>query len=178
MSLIFLSPFAGYAAAAALNNQVHHRFGQRGIAFIAGVCHLICYLTFSLHPPWPVMVVMFIFAGFGNGLADAAWCAWTGNMVSANKVQGFLQSFYSLGATISPLIATSMITQANLPWYTWYYVMVSMFSWTTNETKPCRPEQQLLNWSCALGPSGTRQVRGIALRTREQKEAAAPPWLR
>jgi fucose permease len=46
-------------------------------------------------------------------------------MVSANKVQGFLQSFYSLGATISPLIATSMITQADLPWYTWYYVMVS-----------------------------------------------------
>lgn len=69
------------------------------------------------------MVVFFIFAGFGNGLADAGWCAWTGNMVSANKVQGFLQSFYSAGATISPLIATSMITQANLPWYSWYYVM-------------------------------------------------------
>lgn len=125
VSLIFLSPVVGYSLAAALNNTVHHKLGQRGIAFIAGVCHFVTYLTFSLHPPWPVMVVFFIFAGFGNGLADAAWCAWTGNMVSANKVQGFLQSFYSLGATISPLIATSMITQADLPWYTWYYVMVS-----------------------------------------------------
>ena len=68
---------------------------------------------------------MSIFAGFGNGLADAAWCAWTGNMVSANKVQGFLQSFYSFGATISPLIATTMITQGDLPWYTWYYIMTA-----------------------------------------------------
>lgn len=73
------------------------------------------------------MVVFFIFAGFGNGLADAGWCAWTGNMVSANKVQGFLQAFYSLGATISPLIATELVTRHDKPWYTWYYVMVSPY---------------------------------------------------
>lgn len=125
VSLLFLSPCVGYSLAAALNNTVHRKFGQRGIAFIAGSCHLITYLTFSLHPPWPVMVVFFIFAGFGNGLADAGWCAWTGNMASANKVQGFLQSFYSAGATISPLVATYMITQAGLPWYKWYYVMTA-----------------------------------------------------
>jgi fucose permease len=125
VSLIFLSPCVGYSLAAALNNSIHRQFGQRGIAFIAGMCHLITYLTFSLHPPWPVIVVFFIFAGFGNGLADAGWCAWTGNMVSANKVQGFLQSFYSLGATISPLIATELVVNRKKPWYTWYYVMVS-----------------------------------------------------
>lgn len=124
VSLIFLSPVVGYSLAAALNNSIHQKVGQRGIAFTAGLCHFITYLTFSLHPPWPVIVVIFVFAGFGNGLADAGWCAWTGNMVSANKVQGFLQAFYSLGATISPLIATSMVTNG-LPWYTWYYVMVS-----------------------------------------------------
>lgn len=125
VSLIFLSPCVGYSLAAASNNSIHRLFGQRGIAFIAGLCHFITYLTFSLHPPWPVMVVFFIFAGFGNGLADAGWCAWTGNMASANKVQGFLQSFYSLGATISPLIATEFVARLHKPWYTWYYVMVS-----------------------------------------------------
>ena len=125
VSLVFLSPFLGYAVAAGLNNTVHQKFGQRGIAIIAGICHVITYVTFSLHPPWPLVVVFMIFAGFGNGLADAAWCAWTGNFVSAIKLHGFLLRFYSLGATISPLIATSMITKANLPWYYWYYVMVS-----------------------------------------------------
>lgn len=131
VSLIFLSPFVGYTAAALLNNSIHEKFGQRGVAFIAGACHVIAYLTFSQHPPWPVMVVFCVCSGFGNGLADAGWCAWTGNMVSANKVQGFLQSFYSLGATISPLIATTMITKADLPWYYWYYVMlgVAVLEW-------------------------------------------------
>ena len=126
VSLIFLSPFVGYTVAAGANNSIHRKFGQRGIAFIAGICHVIAYMTFSLHPPWPVIVVFCISSGFGNGLADAAWCAWTGNMVSANKVQGFLQSFYSLGATISPLVATTMITKGHLEWYYWYYVMTAV----------------------------------------------------
>jgi hypothetical protein len=88
VSLIFLSPFLGYSAAALCNNAIHMRFGQRGIAIIAPSCRVITYLILCFHPPYPVIVVFFIFAGFGNGLEDAAWCAWTGNMVNANRVQG------------------------------------------------------------------------------------------
>jgi hypothetical protein len=46
-------------------------------------------------------------------------------MDKANTVQGFLHAFYSFGALFSPLIATSMVVSAGLPWYTFYYVMVS-----------------------------------------------------
>ena len=49
-----------------------------------------------------------------------------GNMANANEVLGFLHGFYGLGAVLSPLIATTMITKGQrLPWYTFYYVMVS-----------------------------------------------------
>ncbi|PZD33876.1 MFS-1 domain containing protein [Pyrenophora tritici-repentis] len=66
-------------------------------------------------------------AGFGNGLADAAWNAWIGNMANPNEVLGFLHAFYGLGAVLSPLIATTMITKGSkLPWYTFYYVMIAM----------------------------------------------------
>jgi len=58
-------------------------------------------------------------------LEDAGWCAWIGNMRNANRVQGFMQACYSLGATLSPLIATSMFTTYGLPWYSWYYVMTA-----------------------------------------------------
>lgn len=91
---------------------------------MSGSCHIATYLIFSFHPPWPVVVIFFTVAGFGNGLIDAGWCAWTGAMADANKVQGLLQALYSLGATIAPLIITTLITQAGLAWYTWYYVMV------------------------------------------------------
>ena len=49
-----------------------------------------------------------------------------GNMANANEVLGFLHGFYGLGAVLSPLIATTMITKGQrLSWYTFYYVMVS-----------------------------------------------------
>jgi len=124
VSLVFLSPFAGYTLASIVNNATHVKLGQRGVAIIGPGCHLITYVVFAVHPPYPVLVVFFVIVGFGNGLIDAAWCAWLGNMGSANQLMGFLQAWYALGATVSPLIATAMITKANLQWYEFYYIMV------------------------------------------------------
>ena len=124
VSLIFLSPFVGYNVAALLNNTIHLKYGQRGVAFLAPLCHLVAYIVIAVHPPYPVLVVVFILAGLGNGLEDSAWNAWIGAMANANEILGFLHGFYGLGATIAPLIATTMITKAHLPWYYWYYVMV------------------------------------------------------
>jgi fucose permease len=124
VALLFLSPFFGYTASALLNPMVHDRLGQRGVGIIAGACHMIAYVVAAVHPPFPVIVVFFVLAGFGNGLADAGWNAWVGNMANANEVLGFLHGFYGLGATIAPLIATTMITKGNLPWFYYYYLMV------------------------------------------------------
>ncbi|KPA38010.1 major facilitator superfamily transporter [Fusarium langsethiae] len=123
ISLIFLTPFAGYSVAAFTNARIHMRFGQRGVAIMAPICHLITFVALALHPPYPVLVVCNIFSGFGNGLTDACFCAWVGAMHKANTVQGFLHASYSLGALFSPLIATSMVVSYDLPWYTFYYVM-------------------------------------------------------
>ena len=140
--MIFLSPLAGYALAAFLNNFIHVRFGQRGVALIGPrmyspqfyptsqgtdsvtVCHFLAYLGISLHPPYPVLVVIFILAGFGNGLEDAAWNAWAGNLANSNELLGFLHGFYGLGAVISPLLATALVARFGWHWYQFYYIMV------------------------------------------------------
>ncbi|KAI1644647.1 MFS general substrate transporter [Daldinia loculata] len=126
VSLIFLSPFVGYTAAAFLNNIIHLKAGQRGVAFISSGCHLLAYIIIAVHPPYPVLVITFIIAGFGNGIADAAWNAWIGNMAHANEMLGFLHGLYGVGAVLSPLIATTMITKGNLPWYAFYYLMIGI----------------------------------------------------
>ncbi|KAF2637997.1 MFS general substrate transporter [Massarina eburnea CBS 473.64] len=127
ISLVFLSPLVGYTASALLNNAIHLKFGQRGVGIISPACHLVAYVVIAVHPPYPVLVVIFMLAGFGNGLADAAWNAWIGNMANPNEVLGFLHAFYGLGAILSPLIATTMITKGQkLPWYYFYYVMIGM----------------------------------------------------
>jgi fucose permease len=107
--------------------MVHLKLGQRGVAIICPLCHLTAYVVTAVHPPFPVIVIFFILAGFGNGLLDAGWNAWIGNMSNANEVLGLLHGCYGLGATIGPLVATSMIAKAGLPWYAFYYLMVSAF---------------------------------------------------
>jgi fucose permease len=45
-------------------------------------------------------------------------------MANANEVLGLLHGVYGLGAVLAPLIATSMIARAQMPWFNFYYVMV------------------------------------------------------
>ncbi|EGU74420.1 hypothetical protein FOXB_15070 [Fusarium oxysporum f. sp. conglutinans Fo5176] len=98
----------------------------RGIGITCGICHILAYIIIAVHPPYPVLVLAYCLAGFGNGISDAAWNAWIGNLDKANETLGFLHAFYGVGGVISPLIATNMIAKANLPWYTFYYVMVGL----------------------------------------------------
>lgn len=126
MSTLFAVPFVGYVAAALSNNWIHYRFGQRGVAFAGPICRVVGYLPMALHPPFPVLPVALLVAGFGNGIEDSAYNAWVGNMHQANELLGLVHGAYGLGATISPLIASAMVTKAGLPWYTFYYVMIGI----------------------------------------------------
>lgn len=82
------------------------------------------YVVICQHPPFPVLVVMYVFVGFGSGIQNAAWNVWIGNMANSGEVLGFFHGFFGVGATVSPLIATSLITKANWEWYSFYYIMV------------------------------------------------------
>jgi fucose permease len=98
--------------------------GQRGVAALSSSFHLLAYIINSVHPPYPVLVISFMFAGLGNGFADSAWNAWIANLANANELLGLMHGFYGLGAVLSPLIATSFITKAGWGWFTFYYLMV------------------------------------------------------
>ncbi|KAK1779380.1 major facilitator superfamily domain-containing protein [Copromyces sp. CBS 386.78] len=126
VSLVFLSPFVGYLLAALFNNLIHHHFGQRGVAILGPLCRLIGFIPMACHPPYPALPVVMLFTGFGNGIEDSAWNAWVGNMRKANELLGIIHGCYGLGATIGPLIATSMVTKGGLEWYTFYYVLVGV----------------------------------------------------
>ena len=89
-------------------------------------CKLITYIVISCHPPYPVVVIILALAGVGNGLLDAAWNAWIGTMDHPNQILGLLHGFYGVGATIAPLIATSMVTKYDLDWWNFYYIMAGL----------------------------------------------------
>ena len=126
VSLIFLSPFIGYVLAAFLSDRIHMVFGQRGVALIGPGCRLLSYVILSVHPPYAVVLVFLIGAGFGNGLTDAAWNAFVGDLKNANELLGIIHGFYGLGASLSPIIATTMVTKYELQWNEFFFVMVGL----------------------------------------------------
>ncbi|KAL3462687.1 major facilitator superfamily domain-containing protein [Aspergillus heterothallicus] len=169
VSLVFLSPIGGYTLAALTNNILHLRFGRRGIAILSPGCHLIAYIVNCLHPPYPVLVVSFIFAGLGNGLADSAWNAWIGNMADSNQMLGLLHGWYGLGAVLAPLVATSLITEAKVGWWYFYYIMgtytiqvacaaievaTCIWAFRTSDAASFAAEQASQNSSSSSSPSG------------------------
>ncbi|KAL6714773.1 hypothetical protein ACLMJK_008199 [Lecanora helva] len=125
-SLVFLSPFAGYTFSALFSDRLHRLSGRRGIAIIGPASKLIAYIVISCHPPYPAVVVILALVGIGNGLLDAAWNAWIGTMDHPNQLLGLLHGCYGLGATLSPIIATSMVTRGHLNWWTFYYLMAGL----------------------------------------------------
>lgn len=126
MSLIFIPASVGYIAASFLNSFIHITFGRRGAAFLGPGLRLIAYIVISQECPFPGLVICFCVSAFGIALSDAAWNAWIGAMQNSNEVLGILHAFYGLGATLSPLFATTMITKGGLTWYTFYYLMVGL----------------------------------------------------
>ena len=125
-SLVFLSPFSGYAVAALFSDRLHRLSGRRGIAFLGPICRMIAYIVISTHPPYPAVIGILSLAGVGNGLLDAAWNAWIGTMEQQNELLGLLHGSYGLGATISPLIGTAMVTKGKLGWWNFYYIMAGL----------------------------------------------------
>lgn len=124
VSLIFMTPFFGYTIATVIVSKVSMSLGQRGIAIIGSLCHLISFIVMAVHPPhFAAYLVFYIFVGLGNGLLDAAWNAWIGDMANANALMGLLHAFYGLGATISPTVATKMI-ESGLGWWNFYWTLV------------------------------------------------------
>jgi len=123
VSVVFLSPFIGYAAAALGNSWIHERFGQRGIALLGTGMHIIAYFAATQHPPYPALIAIFILSGLGNGIVDASWNAWIGAMDNSSQLMGILHAFYGLGAALAPLTATYLIANRDWMWYEFYYLM-------------------------------------------------------
>ena len=47
-------------------------------------------------------------------------------MDQQNQLLGLLHGCYGLGATVSPLVGTAMVTKGLLGWWTFYYVMAGL----------------------------------------------------
>ncbi|KAJ4416817.1 hypothetical protein N0V82_006546 [Gnomoniopsis sp. IMI 355080] len=130
-SLIFLVAPVGYLLGARLNEPIHHRLGQRGIALLAPVCQIVFTGIVSIfHNPhragFPLFLVATVVGNVGSGLLDGSWCAWAGGLGGkrTNTVQGLLHGSFSVGAGLGPFLAGTMFSVWKWPWWTWYHFLL------------------------------------------------------
>jgi MFS family permease len=125
VSLAFLAQFFGYLVAALFSEIMHRRMGKWGVCVCGTSCQLVCYIIAVTRPPFPVYVIGYGIAGFGNGTIEAAWNSWLGSLNHANEVMGLLHGFYGLGGIVCPAVFTAMIGRG-ISWNICYSLLIGM----------------------------------------------------
>ncbi|KAF2679210.1 MFS general substrate transporter [Lentithecium fluviatile CBS 122367] len=124
VSFIFLAVPLGYVVAASSNPLIHSRFGQRGIAGLGPVLHVVSAVCVGLHPTFEVLLAAFAVMAMGTGLLDGSWCTYAAGMPNAGFVSGLLHGSFSVGAAVGPFCAGALM-EKDMAWWTWYYALAA-----------------------------------------------------
>ncbi|KAI9149080.1 Bypass of stop codon protein [Paramyrothecium foliicola] len=122
-SYIFLFVVGGYVLGAQLNDFIHSKFGQRGVAIIGPAAHLISVSGASLHPPYSILLILIAIGAFGTGTLDGSWSSWAGALEKASTISGLLHGAFSTGAAAGPALVGALLSMEQGKWYQWYSVL-------------------------------------------------------
>lgn len=117
---------AGFIISTLANHFLHNKLGRRGISILGGSCQLVAYIISSLHPPFYGLVIAYMLVGLGAGTKQASWKSFIGGLDHANELLGLLHGSYGLGATLLPIVASSLFDHAGWKWWMVYYILMAM----------------------------------------------------
>lgn len=122
MSLIFVGNAMGFIMAAAFIDLLRERLGRSKTLFISQAIMVAAYIPLVCTAPFPMIVVSFFLAGFGMSLNLAIANHFSGSMRNSTAVLGVMHGSYGVGATVGPLIATSIVAVAHAIWSRFYFI--------------------------------------------------------
>lgn len=111
VSLIFVGNALGFILAAPLVNLVESHFGRAKTYIFATSLMSVGYIAIICTPPFPVVVLSFFVLGFAMGLFLAITNAFIINLMNGTVILGAMHGLYGLGGTVSPLMATAMVSR-------------------------------------------------------------------
>lgn len=126
VSLVWVGNAIGFVLVACMSFKLQAWFSHRDYLLFGALLTLIMYAIVSSGTKFPAIVAAFFFGGFG-----LAMCLSKSNVFLAlfdkkqSKYLSIAQSGYGVGATISPLIATSFVT-AGINWNLFYLVLLGI----------------------------------------------------
>lgn len=123
VSLIWMANAAGFILIAMLSHKIQPWFGKRN-SMIAGCCFsTIMYALVSSGSHFPLIVVGFFFGGMGLATCLSQANVFLARLDKLSKYLSIFHGMYGLGATASPLVATTM-ANSGISWHYFYLIIL------------------------------------------------------
>ncbi|CAI5759016.1 unnamed protein product [Candida verbasci] len=120
-SCIWISNAVGFISVASLSHKIQHWLGKRYIYPFGNLLSCVMYGIVSSGTYFPFIVIGFFFGGLGLAICSAQCNVFLSRLDKQSAYLSVYHGAYGLGATISPLIATSMVTKG-IKWNYFYFI--------------------------------------------------------
>lgn len=121
VSLIWIGAALGFVLVALTSHYINKYLSNRVIITVAAFLLTIMTLVVSSGTLFPVVVVGFFFGGIGSAMGLSQLNVILSNFENCPKYLGIFHGSYGLGLTISPLIATVLVTNG-VRWNLFYLI--------------------------------------------------------
>lgn len=125
VSLIFVANAAGFLLAAPTSNAIASALGRSKCLMLSETMMLVGYVMIVCTPPFPVVVVAYLFLGFGCALNLALNNVFCANLANSTVVLGLAHGAYGVGGTIAPIMATAMVSNGIL-WSRFFLITIGL----------------------------------------------------
>lgn len=125
VSLIFVTNALGFICAAPFTHVLESKLGRSKSYAFAMFCLSTGYVILVCEPPFPAIVASFFLLGFGLALNLALSNVFCANLANATATLGYLHGAYGIGGTITPLIATAIVSNG-IQWALFYAIPLAI----------------------------------------------------
>ncbi|KAF5647295.1 tetracycline resistance [Fusarium sp. NRRL 52700] len=122
VSLIFIGKAIGFIAAAVFIDMLRAKLGRAKLLGLGQVLVTLAYIPIICGAPFIAVVLSFFFIGFSVSVNVAIGNLFCGALQNGTFMLGVQHGTYGIGATIGPLVATALVTAANIVWNEYYII--------------------------------------------------------
>ncbi|KAI5957913.1 hypothetical protein CANMA_004345 [Candida margitis] len=124
-SCIWIGNAIGFIVVASMSHKIQPWLGKRYCFPVANLCSCIFYALVSSGTVFPVIVIGFFFGGCGFAMAAAQCNIFLSRLDKQSTYLSYYHGGYGIGATVAPLIATSMVNRG-IKWHYFYLILLGM----------------------------------------------------
>ncbi|KAL8661246.1 MAG: hypothetical protein Q9202_005792 [Teloschistes flavicans] len=164
VSLIFITNAVGFISAAPSSQPLLARWGRWRTLVLAQTCMMVGFIMLVCKPPFPVVVLAFLFTGLGQAINLALNNTFCANLANYSTTLGLFHGSYGIGGTVGPLMATGLVSNGS-SWSFFYFISIGItilnmcmayWAFRTYETDNPSPNHVLLRTPSGRQPSKSR----------------------